>query len=265
LSFLRIFRTSHGVRFWYPAFKGDIVDIEIRLTKTIQTLQHMGGNVSQLTDTPTEPALKGVPRLSPLMIATTKSDYKATTALLKSGAQVNAINRDGCSAIILLADVHDPCVTPDNFLTPTQLLLSNGANINLKSLDETTPIGIAINSRPLPRIKALVGAGANLDVEERELSLVARLICHFRYIDGLDSTRALLEQELVEILGKSDAMDGLRTHRPDKYNGSLLQTRVTQSVLLYRLMQAWMPTKSARGVRELLPLKKSRLTAPQSI
>jgi hypothetical protein len=74
----------------------------------------------------------------------------------------------------------------------------------------------------MPCIKALIGAGASLNVEERKSSLVARLICRFRYINGLDNTHALLEQELVKILENFDAMDGLRTHRPDKNNGSLL-------------------------------------------
>jgi hypothetical protein len=168
LSFLRIVRTSHGVRFWYPAFRGDPVDSETHLTKTIQTLQHMGGNINQLTDTPTEPALKGVSGFSPLMIAITKSDYEAANALLKAGAQVNAVNRDGRSAVMLLADVHGPCVTPDSLLSLSQLLLSYGADFDLESLDGTTPIGVAINSRPMPCIKALIGAGANLSVEERD-------------------------------------------------------------------------------------------------
>jgi ankyrin repeat protein len=84
-----------------------------------------------LTDTPTEPALKGVSELSPLIIATTESDYETANALLKAGAQVVAVNRDGRSAIMLLADVHDRCVTSDSLLSLIQLLLSYGANTNL--------------------------------------------------------------------------------------------------------------------------------------
>jgi hypothetical protein len=53
------------------------------------------------------------------MITITKLDYKAATALLKAGAQIEAVNRDARSAIMLLADFHDPCVTPDSLLSLT--------------------------------------------------------------------------------------------------------------------------------------------------
>jgi ankyrin repeat protein len=125
----------------------------------------MGGITNQLTDNPTEPALKGVSRHSPLVVAITKLDYEAANALLKAGAQADAVNRDGRSAMMLLADVHNPCMTPGSLLSLTQLLLSYGANVNLKILDETTPIGVAINSRLVPCIKALIKAGVNLSVE----------------------------------------------------------------------------------------------------
>jgi ankyrin repeat protein len=182
----------------------------------------MDGIINQLTNTPTEPALKVISRLSPLVVAITKLDYEAADSLLKAGAQVNAVNRDGHSTLMLLGDVHAPCVTPDSLLSLIQLLLSYGADTNLKILDEITSIGVAINSELMPCIRALIRVVANLSVEGRNLSLIARLIYRFRYIDGLDNTHALLGQDLVEIPRNFDTIDSLRAHRSDKCNDSLL-------------------------------------------
>ncbi|KAF2633096.1 kinase-like protein [Macroventuria anomochaeta] len=222
LSYFRVARTSHGLRFWYPAFRGNSTDSETRLVKTVQALQRMGGDINRLTNTPIRPAIHGVSGLSPLMIAITKADCKTATVLLKSGAHVNGVNRDGRLPILLLPHILDPCVTPNSLLNLTQLLLSYGACVNYRSLDGITPLGAAIASESMPCIKALIKAGADLSVDEQGLNLLARLIyeCHHK-----EWTKGLTErpvQDVVEILRQLDVKESLWVHKVDKDNGSLL-------------------------------------------
>ncbi|ORY07687.1 hypothetical protein BCR34DRAFT_666300 [Clohesyomyces aquaticus] len=222
LSYFRVARTSHGLRFWYPAFRGNSADVETRLTKTVEALQSMGGDINRLTNSPIRPALHGVSGLSPLMIAVTKSDYETATVLLKSGADVNRVNRDERSPIMLLAPVLDPCVTPNSLLNLTQVLLSYGACVNCRSLDGITPLGAAIAAESMPCIKALINAGADLSVDEQGLNLLARLIYQCRYGERTRGVTERPVQDVVEILTQLDVKESPWVHKVDKDNGSLL-------------------------------------------
>jgi hypothetical protein len=120
----------------------------------------------------------------------------------------------------------------------------------------------------MPCIKAFIGVGANLSVKERDLSLIARLICRFRYIDGLDNTHSLLKQNLGEILRNSDTIDSFRAHRSDKCKDSLLHYAAyagyTECAALLLNASLYVDQMRKRCSKSFV-FKKSRLTASQSI
>jgi hypothetical protein len=64
LSYLRVGRTSDGLRFWYPALRGSAAHCEAQIAKTIRVLQRLGGNINQLTNTPDRPALHVMCKMS---------------------------------------------------------------------------------------------------------------------------------------------------------------------------------------------------------
>jgi len=231
LSYLRVVRTYHGLRFWYPAFTGKSKDIKERMIKTIKVLQSMGGDISQLTNTPARPALQGFSGLSPLMIAVTKSDCEAVAALLECGADPNKVNRDGRSPLTLLAHVRDPCATPNSQLIIVGLLLKHRANVNYKSLDDVTPLGAAIASDSMPTVQVLLDAGADPSCAESGLNILALLIYHGSYrllLQPQSSTSQAeaeaREQDIVTILKNLDfeSPTSLWVYKVDKDNGSLL-------------------------------------------
>jgi len=228
LSYFRVARTSHGLRFWYPAFRGSSAEAEARLLKTVEALQHLGGNIDGLTATPARPALQGVSGLSPLMIAVTKSDHEGAVALLQCGANPSCVNRDGRTPLMLLAHSSDPAVPADSSLKITELLLRYGATVNCRSFDDITPLGAAISSESMPCIKALIDAGANLGVSEHGLNILARLIHQNNYFRSrLPSSEthegaSHNDECLAEILRQVDLSNSSWVHNVDKDNGSLL-------------------------------------------
>jgi len=195
LSYLRVVRTYHGLRFWYPAFTGKSNDVRERLIKTIKVLQFMGGDINQLTNTLARPALRGHSGLSPLQIAVTKSDCEAVAALLECGADPNMVNRDGRSPLSLLAHVDDPCVTPNSLLTIVGLLLKYGSKVNRKSLDERTPLGAAIAAGSMPSILALIDAGADPSCAESGMNIIAGLMHQSSYRGCLQQPSAKSQAE----------------------------------------------------------------------
>ncbi|MCJ1351739.1 MAG: hypothetical protein MMC33_001723 [Icmadophila ericetorum] len=231
LSYLRIVRTYHGLRFWYPAFTGKSNDVKERLIKTIKVLQSMGGDINQLTNTPARPALRGVSGLSPLQIAVTKSDYEAIAALLECGADLNVVNRDERSPLTLLAHINDPCVTPNSLPNIVSLLLKYNCKVNHKSLDDVTPLGAAIASGSLPSVQGLIDAGADPSCAESGVNIIAKLMHQSSYLHCLQPPSAksqaeaeAQEQDIVRIFKRLDlgSPKSLWMSNVDKDNGSLL-------------------------------------------
>jgi ankyrin repeat protein len=231
LSYLRVVRTYHGLRFWYPAFTGKSNDVKERLIKTIKVLQSMGGDINQLTNTPARPALRGVSGLSPLQIAVTKSDCEAVAALLECGADPNMVNRDGRSPLTLLAHVDDPCVTPNSLPNIVGLLLKYSPKVNHKSLDDVTPLGAAIASGSMPSVQALIDAGADPSSAESGVNIIAELMHQSSYQRRLQppsvksqAEAEAREQDIVRILKWLDlgSPKSLWVSKVDKDNGSLL-------------------------------------------
>ena len=229
LSHFRTAHTSNGSRFWYPAFRGNAERHRHQISKTINALQRLGGDINQLTNTPDRPALQGVSGLSPLMIAVTKADCEIVHQLLQAGADVNQVNRDRVSALMLLPHNSDPHVTPGSFLSLVQSLLSAGADINLQSGEGMSALGAAAAADSMECVQALVHAEADLSLTERGLNIVAVLIYQNGY-EGLllppgpksvDEAEAR-EQALFGILQTVCTTRHDWAHQADMDNGSLL-------------------------------------------
>lgn len=229
LSHFRTARTSNGLRFWYPAFRGNAERHRLQISKTIRALQSLGGDINRLTNTPDRPALQGVSGLSPLMIAVTKADCEFVHQLLQAGADVNQINRDGVSALMLLPHSSDPHVTPGSLLGLVRSLLSAGANINLQSPDGMSALGAAAAADSMDCVQALVNAEADLSLTQRGLNIVAGLVHQNGYVGLLlppapksVNEAEAREQALFGILGTVCATSHDWAHRVDMDNGSLL-------------------------------------------
>jgi ankyrin repeat protein len=229
LSYLRIGRTSDGSRFWYPALRGSAKTRESQIEKTIHAIMHLEGNINQLTNTPDLPALQGVSGLTPLMIAVSKADCEVTSALLKAGAEVDYVNRDGTSALMCLPHASDQHVASGSLLRLVHTLVSAGANTNLKSFDGTTPLAAAVTSDSMPCVQLLIEKGADLSVSHRGVNVVAALIYWSGYLTQLTSPNAKSreeaerrERDVVGVLTRICSGERAWAHSVDMDNGSLL-------------------------------------------
>ncbi|ERF74536.1 hypothetical protein EPUS_08947 [Endocarpon pusillum Z07020] len=177
LSYLRVGRTISGMRFWYPAFKGDAPTRCNDLTRTIAWLQAKGGNIDQLTDAPDHPALSGVDGLSPLMISVTKLDDEAVEALCKAGANVNLQNRSGRTALTLLRDVPVyQAILEVTLLAIVSCLVRYNADVNYCSPDGLTPLQCIAELGEIRSFRLLLEAGANIRGKFKNVNTLAYLI-----------------------------------------------------------------------------------------
>lgn len=229
LSFLRVAQASNGLRFWYPAFRGNAKRHQLQIRKTIRALQQFGGDIDQLTNTPDRLALQGVSGLSPLMIAVTKADCEVAQELLQAGAKVDLVNRDGVSALMLLPHSGDPHVTHDSLLNLIRSLLSANATINLQSASGMSPLGAAIAADSMDCVQTIFDAKADLTITESGLNVVANLIHQNGYLHlilspGAKSTKEAEEREqaVLKILKTVTATEHKWAHQADMDNGSLL-------------------------------------------
>ena len=230
LSYFRMARTYNGLRFWYPAFRGNSNDVKESLIKTIRVLQSMGGDINQLTNTPARPALSGVSGLSPLHIAVTKSDCEAVAALLECGAEPNLVNRDGRSPLTLLGNDKDPSVAPNSLPTIIDLLIEYGANVNQRSSDDVTPLGAAVASDCMSSVHALIKAGADPGTFESGLNVIAQLMHQSTTWSRLDvsstefqATVEAREHDIMKVLnGVMRCLNSRWISQVDRDNGNLL-------------------------------------------
>jgi ankyrin repeat protein/mono/diheme cytochrome c family protein len=101
---------------------------------------------------PTAVRAKGLAGITPLMSATLYGDVAAMQALISSGADVNARNEAGATALMW-------AVTD---LAKTQLLVEHGAEVDVRSPDGRTPLMIAAGLRgSAPVVKLLLAKGAS--------------------------------------------------------------------------------------------------------
>ena len=177
LSYHRVGRTVTGLRFWYPALKGDPHTRRDNLKKTIEWLQAQGGDIDQLTNTPQSPALSGVDGLTPLMIAVTKLDDEVVEALCEAGANVNLANRSGRTPLTLLKDESAYHNNPKETLPAiVACLVTHRANVNYRSPGELTPLQCLAGLGDVSTYRLLLEAGANFGGRFEGVETIAYLI-----------------------------------------------------------------------------------------
>ena len=119
-----------------------------------------------LRDDPDAVQLKGPGGSTPLMYAVLYGDVATVRQLIEHGADVNASNDAGATALMWAME------DPDK----VRLLLDHGADPNATSVDNRTPLAIALGTRgSLAVVKLLLDHRANLDAKNyRGRSLFAR-------------------------------------------------------------------------------------------
>jgi ankyrin repeat protein len=109
-----------------------------------------------LREAPSPVNLKGPGGATPLMYAALYGDAAAVRQLIDTGANVNASNDVGATALMWAID------DPDK----TLLLLEHGADANATSAENQTPLTIALASKaPAAVVNLLLDHGANVDVK----------------------------------------------------------------------------------------------------
>jgi ankyrin repeat protein len=89
---------------------------------------------------------------APLADAVERGDRQAVLSLLNSGADVNAAQRDGATALHWAAYANDP--------ETTALLLGAGAKVNVRNALDVSPLALAAQQGGAAAIEQLLAAGA---------------------------------------------------------------------------------------------------------
>ena len=145
---------------WPDAAAGDapIVPADPAAARLMQLLRagDRTGFQQALAAAPDAASLRGDSGITPLMYAVLYGGVADVRALIDRGADVNARNDAGATA--LMWATHD--------LEKTRALVAAGADVNATSLDGRTPLLIAAGqARSSDVLTVLLGAGAKPDVE----------------------------------------------------------------------------------------------------
>jgi ankyrin repeat protein len=145
---------------WPDEVAGDIPPTvaDPRAARLIESLRSgdRAAFTRQLREDPKAANLKGRVGSTPLMYAVLYADAQAMKALLDNGADPNARNDAGATALMW--------AVPD--VEKTKLLLDRGANPNARSEDARTPLLIAAGSfDSAPAVKLLLDKGADPNVK----------------------------------------------------------------------------------------------------
>ena len=94
---------------------------------------------------------------TPLMFAARHGYSKCVEALLNVGANVNAIDQDGNTALIKAAGGHKECVS---------FLIQAGADVNIPNQKNCTPVMSSAGRGDEESLRLLIVAGAHLDCRD---------------------------------------------------------------------------------------------------
>lgn len=136
--------------------------------------------------------------LYPIHIASAFHNSEILQELIRIDKKVDILadNDDGWTPLILAA-AYDNCGYDDNFKEKesetkrnetVQLLLRNGANINLCDKDETSPLYVACQEGHYSTVQLLLSNGADINVRDNDGSSPLSIACH----EGFTSTVQLL-------------------------------------------------------------------------
>lgn len=137
--------------------------------------------------TPTTPSIsRGVNKRNergetPLLVAAIKGDTERISQLISQGADVNATDYAGWSAL------HEACNR--GFYEVSKLLIEAGADVNAKGLDNDTPLHDACINNHFKLVRLLLRCGAGVDVVNRR-GKTPRDVCRSPGIIALIETAA---------------------------------------------------------------------------
>lgn len=111
---------------------------------------------------------------------------EVTETLLLHGANVNALNIDGESAL------HSAITRKNESLSIVDVLLKHGADVDMKNNFGQTPLHCAVMDREgLPMVRKLLNHGANVNVTDNKRNSVLFLVV--KYYKNLEIIKELLE------------------------------------------------------------------------
>ena len=167
---------------------------------------------------------------SPLADAAREGEMQAVAALLKQGADVNAWDSGGTSALHWAAHVNDQAMA--------KLLIESGADVNANNRYGQSPLHVAVRQRHADMVQLLLGADA--DIEQVDAAAEAPLQLAARLGDG----------RIVDILLEAGAdVDG----RDQRYGQTALMLAVRQehAPLVQRLLAAGADVNAQSAAGEL--------------
>jgi ankyrin repeat protein len=124
------------------------------------------------------------------------------TALVEAGADPNARNRRGATALHYACDARPAADTAPNAAAQTaviRLLVDAGSIIEQKDRSGTAPLHRAVRARSVPAVRALLERGACVDATHgRQRTTSLHIVTHSTGASGTKGTRA--EQQAIVAL-----------------------------------------------------------------
>jgi hypothetical protein len=122
-----------------------------------------------------------------LYVAACDGDLSKTKKLLRLGANVNATDVEGHSPIM----VAEACTTRPGRAELVELLITNGAVVNLQARDGGTALMYAAKNGDAQAVKALLKSGASVNIADNEGETA--LMNAVRFSCDEDTIRALVD------------------------------------------------------------------------
>lgn len=155
-------RTRTGAVFSNSAFKGAPSGRHEDLTRILEAIMKLGGDIELLTTPLTTLDEKSGrdfsrPRYTPLMMAAAGAAVELVEALLLAGAKVNAVNNKGRTALMCLSEDLEAAAKI------ISILVAHGADVNHIDENGATPLFCLPGYRMLDTVEFLLGKGADIE------------------------------------------------------------------------------------------------------
>ena len=164
-------RTSRGNRFRSRAFQGSIQKQRANLEETITAIRKLGGDI----DMPVSPLNQGasyvaqsnqIVGFTPLMLAMWGGDFDVLEILIKNNVDVQHKNNTGKNVLMCFGCPPQFPLGPrreERYLHAVKLLVSHGADIHARTIDDNTAILAAAEKRHVSIVGFLLEKGADPD------------------------------------------------------------------------------------------------------
>lgn len=195
-------QTRSGLRYSGLPFRGSKVHAADGLRRTVQAVKSLGGDLNRLTDTQSRimrHRYSGPPipryNYTPLMLAATRGSTSVVRCLVEAGADLEAENDEGRTAILCVSEDHDAA------LEVARTLIEAGTDLHHRDENGNTAVLVAANRVNLGLMELLLSAGA--DVTERDKntrSLHEGATIWSIAARGMDPFEEDIDQKLAQLL-----------------------------------------------------------------